>query len=226
MSTPEPSKTYQLPDKSPVLTSFSPKLNGVVFDFVSVASSPEANPVTTSTQVFDDLEPPRETPEVLNNSPLEEVSSVETHHKSPSSIPEATIPVVIPPKSSTSTPATTSTKTSEDSRPLRDIPKTSDSTLDEVITPRKLPPRVMKGATHSITLSDLFVKATSSVSGFSHMDDSQVVVESPEVGNKTLNGIVAPQKAVRRLSSSRLTDSDELLGMNEATRPQRECVCI
>lgn len=201
-----------------MLTSFSPKLNGVVFDFVSVASSPEANPVTTSIQVFDDPEPPRETPEVSNNSPLEEVSSVETHHKSPSSIPEATIPVVI----STSTPETTPTKTSEDSRPLRDIPKTSDSTLDEVssvITPRKLPPRVMKGATHSITLSDLFVKASSSVSGFSHMDDSQVAVESPEAGNKTLNGIVAPQKAVRRLSSSRLTDSDELLGMNEATRP-------
>ncbi|KAF8810071.1 hypothetical protein BYT27DRAFT_7336859 [Phlegmacium glaucopus] len=192
--TPEPSITCQLPEKSPVSTSFSPKPNGVVSRFAtSAANSSEVNLVTTSSKVFENFcEPPKPS----YNLPSDEGSSSVTPHKPPSAILEAATPIAISPKTSTSKPFTTSTKTFEDSQPLRDTPKASDSTLDEVssaITPRESLPRVMKGATRSITLSDLFVKATSSVSGFSHTD-TQAAVESPEVGNKILNGIVAPQR--------------------------------
>ena len=187
-------------------TSFSPKLNGVAPRFATnVVNSITVKLVTTPTQVCETPEPPRETPQGLNNSPLVEIPSVVTPHNPPPAKLEAATSTTISPQTSTSKPATISTVTIEDSR---DTSKASNPTLYEVssaLAPCK--PRVVKGATKStkstITLSDLFVKATSSSSGFSHTDTQAA---SPEVGHKTLNGIVTPQKLVRKLSPSHLSD--------------------
>ena len=202
-----------------MLTAVSSKPNGIVSHFATSANSPEVNPIPISTKVLETPEPPRKSSKASNNSPLDEVSSAATLQTLPPVIVKATTPVPICPETSMSNPATTFTKTLEDSQPLRDTSQTSNLTLDGVsslITPPKLSPRVMKGATHSISLSDLFVKATSSASGFLHID-TQATVESSEGGNKTLNGIAAPQKPVRRLSLSWLAKSDELLDMDKAT---------
>ena len=192
---------------SPVLTSFSPKLNGVLPSCATdVVNSPEVKLVSTSTQVCETHEPPRETPQALNSSPLIEVPPVVTSHNPPPAKLEAPTSITISPQTSTSKLATTPTMTFEDSQFLRNTSKTSNSTLTEVssaVEPFK--PRVLKGAIKSTksttTLSDLFVKATSSASGFSHTDIQAV---SPEVGNKILNGIVIPQRPVRKLSTSHL----------------------
>ena len=188
-------------------TSFIPKLNGAMPRFATNVSSPE---VTTSTQVCDIPEPPCETPQALNNSHLVEVSSVVTPHNPAPAKLEAAITITISPQTSTSKLSTT---TFEDSQFLRDTSKTSNATLYEAssaIVPCK--PRVMMGATKStkstITLSDLFVKATSSASGSSHTD---IQAASPEVGNKILNGIVTSQRPVRKLPPSQLSDSNKLL---------------
>jgi hypothetical protein len=208
-STPELSESYQSPKNSPLLTSFSPKPNGVVSLFAtSVVDSPQVKLLTTSTQVCKTLEP-RETPQASNNTPMDEISSPVTQHNPPPAKLEAATSVPISSQISTSKPTTISIF--EDSQPLPVTSETSNSTQDEVsstIAPPK--PRVMKGATRSITLSDLFVKATSSVSGFSHID-IQPAVESPEVGNKMLNGRVTPQKSVRKLSPSQLASFNESL---------------
>ena len=182
-------------------TLFNPKLNGAVPHFATnVVKSPKAKLVTTSTQVCETPESPREIPQALNNSSLVEISLVETPHNPPPAKLEAPTSVTISPQISTLKPATTSPTTFEDSQCLPDTSKTSNPTLYEVspaIAPCK--PRVMMGATKStkstITLSDLFVKATSSASGFSHTD---IQAAPPEVGNKILNGIVTPQRPVRK----------------------------
>ena len=215
-------KVYQL--QSPVSPSFSLKPNGVVSRFAtSVFNSPEVQHVTASTQNFETLEPPCEAPRASNNPPLNEVSSAVTPYKPQSAMLEVASPAL---QTLTAKHAITSFQTFENSQPLRSIP---NSTLDETpaFMPPKLPPRDIKGptrTTHSITLSDLFVKATSSASGFSHTDIQ--VVEPSKVGNNTSNGIVAAQEPVRRLSPSQLADSNKLLDADEATQPFRECVCI
>ena len=199
---------------SPVPTSFSPKLNGVMPRFVTnVVNSSEVKLVTTPTQVCEISEPPRETPQALNNSPLVEASSVLTPHNPPPAKLEADTSITISPQTSTSKPESISAMTFEDSQSPRDTSKTSNPTQYEVSSAiEHSKPRVMKGATKTtkstITLSDLFVKATSSASGFSHTD---IQASSPEVGNKILNGMVTPQRPVRKLSPSQLSDSNKVL---------------
>ena len=207
-STSEPSESYQ----SPVQRSISPKPDGAVPCFATnVDNSPEVKLVTTSTQVFKTPEPPRETPQSSSNSPLVDASSEVTPHNPPPAKLEAA--TSISPQNSTSKPAATSNTNFEDSQFLQDASNTSNPTLNGVslsIAPFK--PRVMKGATKStkssISLSDLFVKATSSASGFSQND---IQAGSPEVGNKLLNGIVTPQRPVCKLSPLELFDSNKLL---------------
>lgn len=180
-STPEPSESYQSPKYSPLLTSYSPN-NGVVSPFTtSIINSPESKLLTASTQVY-------ETPS--NNPPLDEVSSMTPHNPSPANLEVATS-VPISYQTSTWGPAAIFTK---DSQPISEASNLTPDVVSSAIAPPK--PRVMKGATHSISLSDLFVKATSSVSGFSHID-MQPAFETPEVGNKNLS---APHKPVRKLS--------------------------
>ena len=201
---PAQSESYQSPINSPVPTLFNPKLNGAVPHFATnVIKSPKVKLVSASTQICETPEPPRET-QALRNSPLVEVSSVVTPHNPPPAKLEAATPITIPPQTSTSNPAATSTTTFEDSRCLPDTSKTSNPTPYEVSPANaSCKPRVMTGATKStkstITLSDLFVKATSSASGFSL---TGIQPASSEVGNKTVNGIVTPQRPVRKLSPS------------------------
>ena len=226
-STTDLSERYQSPINIPVLTSFSPKLNGLVpHCATNVVNSPQVKLVSTSAQACESPEPPRETPQALNNTPLvEEPSVVSSHNPSPAKL-EAASSVTNSPESSTSKPATTSTTTIiEDSQSLQDTSKTSNPTSLEVSSAFDEPfkPRVLKGATKSakstVTLSDLFVKATSSASGFP-LTDSQAA--SPEVGKKMLNGIVIPQRPVRNC----LLHTSLILIYYEVTQPYGERVCI
>ena len=220
-STPDLSKRYQSPINTPVLTSFSPKLNGVVpHCATNVVNTPEVKLVSTSAQVCESTEPPRET-QALNNAPLVEEPSVVTSHNPSTAKLEAASSINISPQTSTSEPATTSATTFEDSQFLRDTSKTSNPTSLEVSEPFK--PRVLRGPTKpaksTITLSDLFVKATSSASGFS-LTDSHAA--SPEAGNKMSNGIVIPQRPVRNC----LLHTSLFLIRYEVTQPHGERFCI
>jgi hypothetical protein len=225
-STPEPSERYQSPINSQVLTSFSPKLDGVVPRCTTnVVNSPEVKLVTTSTQVCETPEPPREPLEALSDPPLVEAPSRVTSHNPPPDKLEAATSITNSPQTPTWKPETTYTMTNQDFKNLRETCKTSNPTLYKVPSAIAEPfkPHVLKGATRptksTITLSDLFVKATSSASGFSHADSQAA---SPEVGNKILNGIVDPQGPVR----NSLLHTSLILIYCEVTQPYRERVCV